>query len=74
MAAMAGYACSGLGAGSLQFRRTPSRTMLPGAARRAAVRPSRLQVANIASPAREPIILPSVIPETAFIDEVRSPT
>ncbi len=74
MVAVAGCACLGLGAARQQLRKPASRTMLPGAHRRAALRPARLNIANIASPPREPLTLPSVVPETALIDEVRSPT
>lgn len=74
MAAIAGYSCAGLGASGLQHRRALSRTLVDRAARRPVCRPGHLQVANIASPAREPLTLPAVVPENVFIDEVRGPS
>ena len=66
---MTAFACTGLGAGSLHLRTQASRKSLHVAERPAALR-KRSQVTNISSPAREPITLPSVIPDTAMIDEV----
>jgi hypothetical protein len=74
MAAIAGFGCGSTAASGLHQRSAHSRTLLAGAPRRPVCRPGRLQVANIASPAREPLTLPSVVPDNVLIDEVRSPS
>ena len=70
--AMAGLACTQVGSTGFLLRRPDSRTLQPCPQRPRLGR--SLQIANIASPAREPITLPPVVPETALIDEVSSPT
>ncbi|EIE21058.1 omega-3 fatty acid desaturase [Coccomyxa subellipsoidea C-169] len=64
---MAGLACTQVGSTGFLLRRPASRTLQPCPQRPRLGR--SLQIVNIASPAREPITLPPVVPETALIDE-----
>ena len=71
---LTGQLTAGVGLGiSLEQRRAHSRIAVNTPGRRVAARPSRLRVAAIAAPPRPPLSIPSVIPEQAIIDEVRSP-
>lgn len=72
--AFAGQLMAGGGLGlGLQQRRAHSRIAVDRPGRRAAARPCRLHVAAIAAPPRPPLSIPSVVPQQAYVDEVRRP-
>lgn len=72
MGVMSASMCAGIGPASAALQqRVPSRTFIATPCRRACARPGRLQVANIAAPARPPLMIPSIVPDEALIDEVR---
>ena len=67
-----GLVCAVLGPSSSGLQQSArSRTFVASHSRRTSLRPGRLQVVNIAAPARQPLSIPSLVPDEALIDEVR---
>ena len=66
-----GLACAVLGPPSSGLQQNARSRFVASHSRRASLRPGRLQVVNIAAPARQPLSIPSFVPDEALIDEVR---